>query len=124
MIPRDFDSQLKDLFFEIGPVPQAAENNDGPLLEEIVAGLFENEAVTEFKATGLTAELSPVGAPFLNANPSEHRSRVFDRFPRWMILSQIAEQNLLRFALVLLLVVTVILVGIGIPMLMDSVLLP
>lgn len=124
MISRDFDSQLEGLFFEIGPVPQAAENNDDPLLEEIVAGLFGNEAVTETKTTGLTTELSPVDASSLNANPSKHHSRVFDRFPRRMILSQIAEQNLLRFALVLLLLVTVILAGIGIPMLMDSVPLP
>ncbi len=124
MIPRDLDSQLEGLFFEIGPVPQAAENNDGPLLEGIVAGLLGNVAVTETKTTGLTTELSPVGASSLNANPSEHHTRVIDRFPKRMILSQIAEQNLLRFVLVLLLLVTVILAGIGIPMLMDSVLLP
>jgi len=124
MIPRDLDNQLEDLFFEVGPVAQAAETNDGPLLEEIVTGLFVNEAVTEFRATELTTELSPVGAPILNANPSEHRNRVFGRSPGWKIRSQIADLDLLRFALLLLLLVTAILVGIGIPILVDSVLLP
>jgi hypothetical protein len=118
MVTRDLDSQLEGLFLEIDPLPEAAEHDDGPLLEEIVTGLFGNETVTEINATGLATELSPVDDPFLNANPSERHSRVFDQSPWWAIQSQIAGRGSLRFALVLVMLVTVILVSIGIPMLM------
>lgn len=118
MVTRNLDSRLEGLFFEIDPLPEAAENDDGHLLEEIVAGLFGNETVTEINAAELTTELPPVDGPFLNANPSDRRSRVFDRSPRWAIQSQIAGLVSVRFALVLVMLATVILLSVGIPMLL------
>lgn len=119
MVTRNLDSQLEVLFLESRPLLEAAENDDGSLLEEIVTGLFEIETATEFDATRLATELSPTDASFLTASPRKRQNRVFDGSPGWAIQSQIADRvSVRRFALILAMLVTVILLSVGIPLLL------
>jgi hypothetical protein len=125
MANKDLVSQLESLFSEIDPEPEAEEKKDGSLLKETVARLFKCEATIE----PIAAEPSIVKAIPIVA-PGSEKVREEPQVPprgaanvllhKWTIQSQIAEQVSVTYALVLVVLITVILLSVGIAILLSS----
>ena len=115
----DLEHQIDELFREISLEPGVEGKSNGSVSAKSDANLFRNGSVPELLRAGISTELPPVEPPSLKTVPGKHHKRAFNRTARRSIPSRIAHQISYKHVLVLVALITIILVGIGIPRLMS-----